>query len=332
MNRGKSDGFGNPIADSGDLDLMLGVLDPIRGRYFFADKYEGIAANEGQSPSSAKAEFADAYDLGVSGRGDGVVLMSGGTTLDQTASRISAAKALSKHGMLIRGLSAGGMFNRATIRNTAAVLNIAYLLNLSGNNNVIDNIGIVNEGSDAAALGALIVSGLRNQIRRSHIVGACHATPAGQVGAYDIKLDAAEEILIEDCDLGTDSIVNSAANANVLVDGGCWRIRFKNCRFFSNSVTAGRGAVKLADATALNGSLIFDDCLFLNFSPNGLTALDNVLIGTKQNSGYVWFNNCARMGFSAWAAAAMSGCVYVSNCVAVTAGAAASGLATTVSA
>lgn len=332
MDRGKSDGYGNPVADSGDLDLMLGVLDPIRGRYFFADKYEGIASNDGAAPGSAKAEFADAYDLTVSGRGDGVVLMSGGTTLDHTASRISAVKTLDHHGVTMRGLSAGGMFNRATIRNTAAVLNLANLVTLSGNNNVIDNLGIINEGSDAAALGALIVSGLRNKVRRSHIVGACHATPAGQAGAYDIKIDGAEELLVEDCDLGTDSIVNSAANANVLVDGGAWRIRFKNCRFYSNSVTAGRGAVKLADATALNGSLIFDDCLFLNFSPNGLTALDNVLIGTKPNSGYVWFNNCARMGFTAWAAAAMSGCVYVSNCVAVTAGAAASGLATTVSA
>jgi len=332
MAKTKTDGKGNYIADSEDLDIMLGGLPPIPGTYFFADKTNGLAAKDGLSPGAAKAEFADAYDLTTSGKGDGVVLMSQGTTLDETASRLSAVKPWSKHGITLLGLSAGGMFNRATIRNTAAVLNLANLITLSGNNNVIENIGIVNEGSDAAALGALIVSGARNQIRRSHIVGACHATPAGQAGAYDIKLDAAEEILIEDCDLGTDSIVNSAANANVLVDGGCWRIRFKNCRFYSNSVTAGRGAVKIADATAFSGALIFDGCLFSNFSPNGLTALDNVLIGTKPNSGYVWFNDCARLGFTAWAAAAMSGCVYVSNCVAVTAGAAASGLATTVSA
>lgn len=332
MMRGKTDGYGNPIADSGDLDLMLGVLDPIRGRYFFADKYEGIASNDGQSPSSAKAEFADAYDLGVTGRGDGVVLMSGGTTLDHTASRISVAKALSKHGMTMRGLSAGGMFNRATIRNTAAVVNLAYLLNLSGNNNVIDNIGIINEGSDAAALGALIVSGARNKIKNCHVVGALHATPAADAGAYDLKIDAAEELLVENSVFGADTIVNAAANANILVDGGAWRIKFKNCVFYSNSVTVGRGAVKIADATALNGALIFESCEFLNFSPNGLTALDAVLIGTKPNSGYVWFDKCTRMGFTAWAGAGMSGCVYVSDSVAVTAGAAAAGLATTVSA
>jgi hypothetical protein len=331
MTKGKTDGYGNPIASIDELDIMLGVLPPVRGTYFFADKYGNRAAVDGVSPGSAKAEWADAHDLTVSGRGDGVILMSGGTTLDHTASRLSAVKAWSQHGVYLKGLSSGGMFNRATIRNAAAVVNLANLITLSGNNNVIDNVGIVNEGSDAAALGALIVSGLRNKIVDSHIAGALHATPAAVAGAYDVKLDAAEEILFENCDFGSDSIVNAAANANILVDGGCWRIRFKNCRFFSNSVTVGRGAVKLADATALNGAMIFESCKFLNFSPNGLTALDAVLIGTKQTSGYVWFDKCSRLGFTAWAGAAMAGCVYVSDCVAVTAGAAAAGLATTVS-
>jgi hypothetical protein len=332
MTSGKTDGLGNPKSSVDELELMLGVLPPIRGAYFFADKYEGLAAKDGMSPGSAKAEFSDALDLCTSGKGDGIVLMSGGTTLDHTASRLSAVKTWSQHNVYLKGLSAGGMFNRATIRNTAAVVNLANLITLSGNNNVIDNVGIVNEGSDAAAVGALIVSGLRNKIVNSHIAGALHATPAAVAGAYDVKLDAAEEIMFENCDFGSDSIVNAAANANILVDGGCWRIRFKNCRFFSNSVTVGRGAVNLVDATSLNGEMIFEGCKFLNFSPNGLTALDAVLIGTKQTSGYVWFDKCSRLGFTAWAGAAMSGCVYVSDCTAVTAGAAAAGLATTVGA
>jgi hypothetical protein len=330
MAKSKTDAQGNVIGNAEELDLAIGSLPYRRGSWFWAEKLTGLAAKGGTAPGSAKAEFTEALDLCTSGAGDAILLQSAGTTLDETASRMSAVKDWTQHAIHLLGQSSGGMFNRATIRNAAAVLNLAYLLKISGSNNIVENIGIVNEGSNAAALGALWMTGARNTLKKSHIVGACHATPAGQAGAYDLKLDGAEEIVIEDCDFGTDSIVSAAANANILVDGGCWRIRFKNCRFYSSSVTAGRGAVKLADATALNGSMIFENCRFVNFSPNGLTALDAVLIGTKQNSGYVWFDGCSRMGFTAWAASAMAGCVYVSNCVAVTAGAAASGLATTV--
>lgn len=327
MRKGKTDGYGNPIASVDELDVMLGVLPPIRGAYFFADKYEGLAANDGQSPGSAKAEFADALDLCTSGDGDGVVLMSGGTTLDTTASRLSAVKTWSKHGVYLRGLSAGGEFNRATIRNAAAVTNLANLVTISGNNNVIDNVGFVNEGSDAAALGAVKVTGARNYFKDCHFVGACHATPAADAGAYDVMLDAAEEITFERCVFGTDSIIRAAANGNVLIDGGCWRIKFIDCVFRSYSATSGKGHIKIADATAFSGQILFKGCTFMNWNENELDAVAACVIGTKPNSGQLLFDDCAFLGFTAVGGAGMSGCVYVANSAVVASGA--GGIATT---
>jgi hypothetical protein len=325
----KSDGAGNLVADAEDLDLMMGSLPPIRGTWYFVDPTSGLAAKNGLTPGSAKATFKDAYDLCTSGAGDGVVLMSAGTTAAGCTSYLSAVLDFSKHGVTVIGLSSGTkLYGRARIANLSTAVNLAYLIKVSGSNNRFVNVNMFNGGSDAAALGCLWITGHRNRFENCHFVGAGHATPAAETGTYDLLLDGGQENTFVECAFGTDTIIRAAASGNIRVDGGAWRNRFYDCEVISYSATAGKGHVLVVDATAFSGWMLFKGCSFLNWNENGVNLVDAALIGTKPNSGQIAFNDCGFFGFTAVEGAGMSGCGFVANSAAVASGA--GGLATSV--
>jgi hypothetical protein len=316
----KTDGYGNYKADAAERDLILGSLPAIRGAWYFVDPTSGLAANDGLSPGSAKATIVDAYDLCASGAGDGIVLMSAGTTTAGCTSYLSAAIAWSKHGITVVGLSSGTrMGSRARIANAAAAVALTHLITVSGNNNRFVNVHMWNGGSDVAAVGCLIVSGLRNAFENCHFVGAGHATPA--VGACDLKIDGGEENTFERCTFGTDSIIRAAANGNIAFDGGGWRNRFYDCDIVSHSDTAGKGAIISADATAFSGVQVFARCRFLNWNVNGIGTSDSAFIGTKPNSGNILIDSCSLVGWAAWDSVAGNDTVYIANSHAVASGA-----------
>jgi hypothetical protein len=326
MAKTKTDGYGNYVGDAEDRDIILGSLPPIAGTWFFTDPTSGLAANDGLAPGSAKANLFDAEALTVDGNGDGLAVFSRGSTSAGTTSYITAAKTISKNGLTIKGISSENiMFGRARVANDGNAL--ASILTVSGDNNKFENLHFGNFGSGAAALGCLIVSGNRNHFKNCHFVGAGHATPGAETGAFDVKIDGGQENFFEGCVLGTDTIIRAAANGNLIVDGGAWRNRFKDCIFISYSATAGKGHINIADAAAMSGWMIFENCLFLNWNENGLTLVDACVIGTKPTSGQIMFNNCGFGGFTAVAGAGMSGCVYVANSAVVASGA--GGIATT---
>jgi hypothetical protein len=329
MAKKKTDGYGNLIADSEDLDIMLGALPPIRGTWYFVDPTSGLAANDGLSPGSAKASLKEAYDLCTDGAGDGICLMSAGTTSAGCTSYLTAALTWSKSGITVYGISSGTRkYGRARIANAAASTNLANLITMSGSNNRFMNVHMFNGGSNVAAVGCLSITGNRNAFENCHFVGAGHATPAAAVGAYDLEIAGGQENTFERCTFGTDTIIRAAANANIRFDGDAWRNAFYDCDVLCYSETAGKGAIMSVDATGLDGFQVFSRCRFMAWKPNGLGSLTAAIIGTKPNSGQILFDSCTLVGWAAWGAAGMSGAFYVANSDATASGA--GGIATSV--
>lgn len=191
----------------------------------------------------------------------------------------------------------------ATAGETTITSYVPYLVNVSGANNAFYNVSFGNWSAIASAVGGVKVSGVRNYFSNVHFVGAGNATPGATTGAYDVLLDGVEEITFDRCTFGTDSVAKEAANGEVLIDGSSWRIRFNECDFVSQSETAGKGAVKSADAASFQGIIAFRGCQFLNWNNLGIGAIDDVFIGTAPASGaYSVTPDSTCVGFTGWGA------------------------------
>jgi hypothetical protein len=210
----------------------------------------------------------------------------------------------------------------ATAGNSSLTNYMAYMIDFQASNITLMNLSIGNWLDTAQDLGCVKVSGARMAFNNVHFVGGGGTTSGGQAGAYDVMLDGAEEIKFVGCVFGTDSVAKAAANGEVVLDGGCWRISFEDCRFVSQSATAGKGAVKSADATAYSGIIEFVNCRFHNWNPNGITAVDDVFIGTDATSGDPVLHNCSTVGYTGIGAA-------VYNAMPTSAASAAGGISTT---
>ena len=203
----------------------------------------------------------------------------------------------------------------------------AQLLNISGDNNSFFNIYVANHGSNAYAVGSVLLSGMRNAFLNVHMYGAGHATPAAVTGAYDLELDGSSENTFYGCMLGSDTTVRDAVNANIRLDGTCGHEKFIGCEIRSHSENAGHGAIMCVDITGFADVIVFKDCWFINTKPNGMSALTSAFIGSKPNSGYLLLDGCSLLGWAAWDSAAGNDRVFVANSAAVASGG--GGIATT---
>lgn len=189
---------------------------------------------------------------------------------------------------------------------------LAYMIDFQASNIYVKNISIGNWLDTAQDLGCVKVSGARMAFENVHFVGGGGTTSGGQAGAYDVLLDGAEEIDFYGCTFGTDSVLKGAANGEVAIDGGCWRIGFEDCIFRSYSTTAGKVAVKSVDNTSFSGVMTFKGCQFINWNPNGIAAIDDVFGGTAATSGQ-WSvtPDSTSVGYTGWGAS-----VYVAGAAA----------------
>lgn len=378
------------------LRLQYGVY----GKVFHVRPY-GITSSGSGDFNRPLFDIEDALDLVVSGRGDGIVLWSGGTTAANTTSYLTKNLDINKAALSIIGMSAGNRtFGRARIANkqvtTGSITTLAFptattitdsdsgfvtagfavgqTINIVTNSGTNDGTAIITAvtagtitcsastftpetaatagastltnyisdlitisadnvnlygthighwGDQANDLGGLKVTGNRIGIQRCHIVGAGNATPGAVATARSLLLDGCQEVDVEDCVIGTDTIAKEAANGEVTIDGGCWRIGFRRTKIICQSTTAGKVAVKSNDATSFSGIMSFEDCKFHNWNPNGITAIDDAFGGTGATSGdFAVDAACSTVGFTGWGAG-----VYVA--AATSAASAAGGISTT---
>jgi hypothetical protein len=173
-------------------------------------------------------------------------------------------------------------------------------LQVSGTGNLFTNLKINNMADADVDSGAVIITGSRNMFYNSMIFGMGHATPGARAGSYSLWINSGSENYLERCTVGTDTIVRAAANSELVVKGP--RNSFRDCKFVSNSATAGKFMVKI-DASIDDRSIIFEDCLFYNYCTNHTATLtDAFTISGGATHDVILKGNNILIGIDGWAA------------------------------
>ena len=256
------------LADLKDGLLALGIPLGMNSRIVYFDPANGSDGNDGSEPSMAVKSIETAYSLCTDNNNDTILMIAGAT-----ASNPTAAIAWAKSYTHLIGLSAPlpGMGQRCRIVGTAA-LDLAQVITVSGSGCIFANLQVFN-GSDAnAAKGAVVVSGSRNYFKNVFFAGMGHATAAGHASSYSLTVSGSENHF-EDCTIGLDTILRSAANSELIISGG--RNRFVHCELRSYCETAGKFLVKIDNSAGDIRDTIFDSCLFFNYTANWANGIDN---------------------------------------------------------
>ena len=277
----------------------------IRGQWYYVDPASGSDTAGGKTKKTAVASIVTAYGK-CSNNGDGIVLMVSSTSLSGMVSYLTDEMTWAKHNITVVGLGSGSMFNqRAGIRNGAHVAGadsnnaLVYLINVTGHNNLFQNMHFINNGDSAVALGSVRVTGARNHFVNCHIVGANNATPGAVTTANDLYLIGSENTF-DRCTFGiNNSGIREAANGEILMVGAQGQNFFNDCVILSQSATEGKGAIKVSGAATFGGWTFFRNCTFVNWLSGAITANTSLVIGDAQNNCGIILDRCGFVGFAA---------------------------------
>ena len=293
---------------------VVGSLPFIPGRWFFVNPdttysetqnpYPGSTSNSGKKLTKPMADLEDAYDACVSGRGDGICLLSLGTTTAEHTSYLAAAITWAKWGITLVGAASGTMMN-SRARISTKVASLANLIDVTGNNNRFMGVSLYNAGTTGA--GGMKVQGERNFFYNCHIMGGMGMTTP-TVNDYDLLMDGAEDNTFVNCIFGNDTFDKTdVAGASIHFDNNCGTNIWKGCITLSYraAVTSAPGAIKLIGAGDMfSRSQIFDNCLFIQYDEGAMTASTAAVIGTMPNNGFLIMKDSYIVGYADWAAVA----------------------------
>jgi hypothetical protein len=251
-------------------------------KIFVVDPVNGSNTNSCLSFEQPCADLASAYAKTTSGHNDTVLFVAGAT-----ASYPSAKIAWSNNYTHLIGISSPlpGMGQRARVVGNSTN-DLVAVIEFSGSGCIVKNIQFYNGADNAANNGAAIVSGDRNYFENVFFAGMGDATASGaqtRAGGYSLTLSGSENTF-KDCTIGLDTIVRSAANAELVVSGTASRNRFIHSDFISASETTGKFLVSI---TGMDRDLIFENCLFRNFSANWAASLTDAIHDGVSTTHYV---------------------------------------------
>lgn len=325
----------DPLYDILEREVSNG-LPSILGTWYYVDPENGAAANTGLSKDEALANITQAYAKCTTGDGDGIVLLSSGTTSAHTTSYLDTTMVWSKHGITVVGVCAPTtMYQRARIASKDSTgdspnvaTKIANLLELTGSNNSFYNLSFYQAGDSSTAIGCVKVTGNRNYFENVHIIGAGSTKRTPTATDYSLWC-AGQENTYVNCVFGTDTVDRgNYANCEIFLDDTGCRTRFYGCETIAY-VSAGtaHGAVESADATSIGRHIIFSDCIFTVFQANtGVPAMASWFIGTAPTSGAIIVKSSMIAGYAEWDASGTNDRVYTD--MPTTAASAGGGIAT----
>ena len=311
-------------------DYLKSVLPYISGSWYFVDGDDGSDSNRtGKEPDRPLATLNSAYAKCISGRGDGIAIISRSVAAGSKSVSLDTAITWAKYGITVFGVNAGnGYFGRSRIVSDSTA-DLASMITVSGQNNRFMNLHLNNEGDANTCLRCVIVTGNRNRFDNCHLIGGSHATPGAVANCSSLDLRSSE-CVFNGCYFGTNSTTHTPATGvsapitfSTTQQGQNF---FNDCTVLSKSASNSAGGINLQGATVMNGWTVFKNCIFMNFSPTGggVTSLTKVVVGDGQTDTGVLLHQCSEVGWAAWSTLASK--VYV-GCSAETA-AGAGGIAT----
>ena len=264
-------------------DLGTGGLPVIRGQWHIADPYKVTSpAIEGTFASSE-----DAYAACVDGRGDGILVLSGGTTSAHTTSYLKVALEFSKSDITVFGVASGGYNSRARI---------------SSHNALTSSVSIVTANPDG--LPTTITRAANSFITDGWLVGMHGVYDSGSGGSYSTEfIVTAVSALVLTCTTH-DEVATESATTRTLCGYFPYVVNVSgsNNKFYNISVVNGASNSLNLGALAVSGTKnVFVNCHFSSNHTLGSAAVgcyDVRLSGSENQFVRCWMgnNNTARSG------------------------------------
>jgi hypothetical protein len=282
---------GVPVASA------VGSVGLAGGKTFFVDVANGTAGNSGKTPADAISDVAIAYGYTTAGQNDTVVLIGSGSAWSPSET-LTWAKSYTH--LVAAAVPLPGMGNRARIEASASA-DLTKVIEVSGSGCLFSGIKCNNMADADVDSGDVLVSGSRNMFVDCELFGMGHTTPAARAGSYSVSVTGSENHFLRTT-IGADTVLRAAANAELILWGSGPRNSFTDCTFRSNCDTAGKFMVKLDVNSGDLRSVIFEDCLFYNYSTNHATTLtDAFTISGSRTHDVILKGENILIGIDGWA-------------------------------
>jgi len=292
-----------------DIAMKLG-LPSICGTWFFVDGKDGDDDNNGMTAGMAVKTLTKAYALCTDAYGDGICILSRSTTATSYSACVTAGFTWSKSGITVYGVCSNTFYNqRARIAFTAATTD-AYLIYLTGHNTRFQNVSFVNQNDVSSEQ----VTTVKLATHRSAFYNCDFKCSPATASAYkcDIWFAGAHENYFEKCNFGNasyDAANNAACHIYLSGTTGNAQNLFRDCTAIAQvSTGTAFGGLKSGAATALNGLMMFNNCIFGVWQANtGMPAMASWFIGTKPTTG--WIQQPCIIGYAAGDSVAGNDCI-----------------------
>lgn len=285
-----------------------GRLPYIRGQWYFVNPSQSANTASGKTQAKAFKELESAYSACTSGAGDGIAILSYGTTEANTAQYLSVEIEWAKHGITVFGVAAPSAISQRTfIADTTGVDSLPYLVNITGNNNTFYNLAFYNtpddslSGTDVAAHSAIKVTGGDYNAFISCNISCVPDDSTSSLS--DLSLAGGTANCFYDCFIGNDTAPRATSSCNILFDTGVVNNIFDGCTtllWVPNATDV--SCVKSADNGSLTKHTFFKDCLFTAYNAGaGAVGVDAWILGTVPTNGcFIIDPNCMAAGFTVW--------------------------------
>ncbi len=287
---------------------MLGL--PYVGNVIYVDPTAGSdTANSGTSQNDALKTVVAAEDKTVSGKHDVVIIApTGGSGRTAETSQLVWDKRFTH----LIGSAAPTYINpRAGIGFGSGVSTPS--MTISNNGCIFRNITIA-QFNDVESNVMVKVTGNENYFGGVHFAGTGNALTGDDAAASCVTLSAAEENLFEGCTFGLDTVVRTAANASLRLEGLSKRNAFHDCLWIS-AIDASAPFHVLAATQGVERWAWFKRCTFINADiSGGVSTMTDVLSLVTGQNDLVYFDHCSQFGASGWTSAVTE--VYLSGPVA----------------
>ncbi len=293
--------LGMPVLPGG-----VPIMGPL-ARVFFVDGARGSNGNKGTDWRKPVATVTKALTLCTDKAGDVIVLMNDGNT--SGTSRDTATIAWSLDNTHLVGLCAPtNISQRARISppNDATAI-VTPQLHVTGNGNSFWNFSLFEgDAENGVASIGIHITGSRNYFNNVAVLNmgdAVTGNSGDEAASANILIDGGEENLFENCYIGLDTAIRTAANANVELISAAARNTFRKCQFNAYADATAPLFVKVDGAGDIDRFVLFEKCLFQNSSQSGATSMDAAIVTQASQGGHIIVWECGLVGCDDWTAA-----------------------------
>lgn len=246
-----------------------------QGKSIFVKPSSGSDSNNGLRPDRAVKTLAKALSLATANQNDVVYMFAESNTAGSTTDYQSSTLDWNKDAVHLIGVNCGNFLSqRSRVAFLSTYNTASNLFTLSANGCLIANLELFAGVAGANPTGAMKITGIRNHLLNLMIAGIGNDNN-DIAGAYSLYLNGAQECLIEECQIGLQTIdAGTAANSEVLIaaSGGnpVKNIEFRGGNIYRRIEHAtNHPLVKVAAATSIDGFIRFKKNFgFESFSTN----------------------------------------------------------------